>query len=386
MFDRTVRRHPVQTFEFWFVVLTCFFAVTAWKLDLLPLPRAPLPVVSDEPMPPPPENAELTAELVDTAPQQSEIQDTSVPPELASVTVEDKEAAINSELPEQHEATLAMEPIARNPVRTASLDRPDLESHILQASASIPAMPAVLVEPLQRSPQTSEIISEADRLIASGDDVAALRLLSTSYWKEPQRRADLMERLNMLAGKIYFLPAAHYVAPHQIQFGDRLETIASKYRLTREYLAKLNRMDAAPLRAGQTLKVIQGPFAAVADVSEMQLTIHAQGYYLCQFPIGFGIDAPIPEGKFRVTDKVLNPDYYGAEGVVSHTDPTNPLGTRWLTLNDENRSLQAYGVHGTVDPALIGKTDGIGCLRMRSRDVETVFDLLTVGAEFAIQP
>ena len=51
-----------------------------------------------------------------------------------------------------------------------------------------------------------------------------------------------------------------------------------------------------------------------------------------------------------------------------------PLGTRWLGL-----SIKGYGIHGTNNPASIGKNASHGCVRMRNRDVEELFGMVGVG-------
>lgn len=56
MFETPPRRHPLQTAQFWFLTLFGLLSVAAWRLDLFDFrSRKPeLPVITDEPMPPPP--------------------------------------------------------------------------------------------------------------------------------------------------------------------------------------------------------------------------------------------------------------------------------------------------------------------------------------------
>jgi lipoprotein-anchoring transpeptidase ErfK/SrfK len=54
--------------------------------------------------------------------------------------------------------------------------------------------------------------------------------------------------------------------------------------------------------------------------------------------------------------------------------PGNPVGTRWMGL-----SAAGYGIHGTNAPGSIGKAASHGCIRMRNRDVEELFELVGVG-------
>ena len=43
-------------------------------------------------------------------------------------------------------------------------------------------------------------------------------------------------------------------------------------------------------------------------------------------------------------------------------------------------SAAGYGIHGTNAPRSIGKAASHGCIRMRQRDVEELFELVGVGA------
>jgi lipoprotein-anchoring transpeptidase ErfK/SrfK len=221
-----------------------------------------------------------------------------------------------------------------------------------------------------------------DALLETGmpeADIEALRMLSKLYWEQPDARAELKDRINATSRRIYFQPQPHYMEAHQVQPGDTLEAIAKEYDVSWEYLARLNRVEPARIRAGQKLKVIKGPFTAIIDVSDYELTLHCHGYYVHKFPVGIGKDGATPVGAFRVQDKVVNPPYNGPEGAIAADDEANPIGERWISLGD------GYGIHGTIDPDSIGKSESRGCVRMHNNDIDKVYDLLTVGSEVVIQ-
>ena len=69
---------------------------------------------------------------------------------------------------------------------------------------------------------------------------------------------------------------------------------------------------------------------------------------------------PTPRGSFTVINKAFNPG--------------GPYGTRWLGLSKPH-----IGIHGTNDPASIGKAVSKGCVRMHNADIEEVFVLMDVG-------
>ena len=82
---------------------------------------------------------------------------------------------------------------------------------------------------------------------------------------------------------------------------------------------------------------------------------------------------PSPRGEYRVVSRMTHPTWYGPHQVVP-PGKSNPLGTRWLGL-----SIRGFGIHGTSAPQSIGKSASHGCIRLRNRDVEELFDLVPVG-------
>lgn len=218
-----------------------------------------------------------------------------------------------------------------------------------------------------------------DALIEAGNDVEANYELSTLYWKRPGLRPQLLPRLQQVSHRIYFQSTNHYMEPYEVQPGDVLQTVAREYGVPWQYLAKLNRTRPERIRPGQKLKVIEGPFSAVVDLSDFRMTIHAHGHFVGEFPVGIGRDGTTPVGKFTVKEKLSDPTYYGPEGVIAHDDPKNPLGEYWLDLGD------SYGIHGTIDPDSIGKADSKGCIRLRDADIAAVYDLLGIGSEVLIK-
>jgi lipoprotein-anchoring transpeptidase ErfK/SrfK len=82
---------------------------------------------------------------------------------------------------------------------------------------------------------------------------------------------------------------------------------------------------------------------------------------------------PSPSGSYRIVARVTDPTWY-TRGRIVPPGKANPLGTRWLGL-----SLKGYGIHGTNNPASIGHNASHGCIRMRNRDVEELFEMVAVG-------
>ena len=269
------------------------------------------------------------------------------------------------------------------PWQTAALDEPRPRARI------VPSAYVEGPEPSRVTPASGDEtdsfspakfdFSAIDAMIEAGSDVEANYELSNLYWKRPGLRPQLLPRLQQVSHRIYFQSTNHYMEPHEVQPGDVLQTIARDYGVTWQYLAKLNRTKPERIRPGQKLKVIEGPFSAVVDLSDFRMTIHAHGHFVGEFPVGIGRDGTTPIGKFTVKEKLADPTYYGPEGVVAHDDPNNPLGEYWLDLGD------SYGIHGTIDPDSIGKAESKGCIRLRDADISAVYDLLGIGSEVLIK-
>lgn len=86
------------------------------------------------------------------------------------------------------------------------------------------------------------------------------------------------------------------------------------------------------------------------------------------YPIAVGNPStPTPVGEYTVTYKGKN---WGPS-----------FGSRWIGLNVP---WGIYGIHGTNRPYSIGQHASHGCIRMRNRDVEDLYDFIPVGTKVTI--
>jgi lipoprotein-anchoring transpeptidase ErfK/SrfK len=468
---RTAHRTLLQSFRFWFVLLSVFALAAAWKLDLfgnrramhnqkkvtetIPEPEAdveaiamlsdvseganspaPEPIdlqgVRPAPLPPRetprPRKSGPLAPLAQTpasAPRQAEPKNPFGPanPEFVAMPTDgdswndrgQSAVAANSAASLSSQGAGAPAAFDRSePRRTASLEQtpPDMtapralskdfggrrepqnpftaDDRIQRVSNSQTADPAVGVQRASAAaPQAASFtlppgskvdLAAIQRLIEAGDDIEAHRLMSEWYWKEPQSRPAFMAQLEQSGKKIYLQPQPHYMDPHVVQPGQVLSSIAKEYNVPWQFLAKLNRTDARRIKPGQKLKVIKGPFSAVVDLSDFELTIHAHGYFVKRYQVGIGKDNSSPNGSFKVQDKLTDPTYYGPTQIIEHDDPENPLGEYWISIGD------SFGIHGTIDPDSIGKAESEGCIRLRNDDIAEVYDFLSVGSDVTIRP
>ena len=54
--------------------------------------------------------------------------------------------------------------------------------------------------------------------------------------------------------------------------------------------------------------------------------------------------------------------------------PNGPVGSVWMAL-----SKPTYGIHGTPEPARIGKTNSHGCIRLTNWDAEELAEMVAKG-------
>ncbi|MDR3564981.1 MAG: L,D-transpeptidase family protein [Negativicutes bacterium] len=119
---------------------------------------------------------------------------------------------------------------------------------------------------------------------------------------------------------------------------------------------------------GQTSLPPQGKVSIVVKINECVLELYDAGSLHKKYRIAVGkSDTPTPIGEWNVVWK----DYNWGDG----------FGTRWMGLNVP---WGIYGVHGTNDPWSIGRFTSHGCVRMRNRDVEELFEWVPIGTEVKI--
>jgi lipoprotein-anchoring transpeptidase ErfK/SrfK len=112
----------------------------------------------------------------------------------------------------------------------------------------------------------------------------------------------------------------------------------------------------------------------VVSIPDRKLALLEDGRVVKIFRTAVGAPkSPSPTGTFTIVNRIPNPTWY-TPGKVVAAGAENPLGTRWLGL-----SLKGFGIHGTNSPRSIGGAKSHGCIRMRNRDVEELFEMVRAG-------
>ncbi len=112
----------------------------------------------------------------------------------------------------------------------------------------------------------------------------------------------------------------------------------------------------------------------LVSIPDRKLAVLEDGKVIRTFPVAVGAaSSPSPTGQFQIVSRIAHPTYYHP-GVVIPPGSNNPIGPRWVGLNQKG-----YGIHGTNEPRSIGKAASHGCIRMRNRDIEQFFRMVRVG-------
>ncbi|WP_203362576.1 L,D-transpeptidase family protein [Bacillus sp. REN10] len=160
---------------------------------------------------------------------------------------------------------------------------------------------------------------------------------------------------------------------HTVKAGETLKSISEDYRVSLSRLIKANPgIGQNGIHVGQKI-VIPGvpspetiPYQISVSLSARTLTLTHQGRVLKVYPVGVGkMLTRTPVGSFVIINKSPNPG--------------GPYGTMWMSL-----SKKSYGIHGTNNPASIGKYVSKGCIRMYNHDVEQLAKTVPIGTQVNI--
>lgn len=124
----------------------------------------------------------------------------------------------------------------------------------------------------------------------------------------------------------------------------------------------------------------------VVDLSDRVVYLYRNDKLTASYRIAIGMPKwETPSGTFRIRQMVQNPTWqHPLTDEIFPPGETNPLGDRWIGFAaDEHMKL---GFHGTKAEHLIGKAVSHGCLRMKNRDVRSLYRQVSIGTEVTVRP
>lgn len=194
-----------------------------------------------------------------------------------------------------------------------------------------------------------------------------------------EERQRLIDLLDPLAGKVIYSSDHTLEAPHEVQPGEQLESIAQQYQLPVSLLQNINGI-AQPesLRPGTQLKVLRGPFRAEIDLKRSELVLFLGKYYAGRFAISVGNDPAPQPTECQVAGKEAGHEYVGPDGVrIPARAADNPYGGMYVDLGN------GVSVHGSPDK--IPTHAGLGCISLSAGDVADVANILSLGSKVTIR-
>ncbi len=227
------------------------------------------------------------------------------------------------------------------------------------------------------------LITEVDKNLKEGKILQARQL-----YQQIMEETDDLQTLEFLKKKIEDLNMKILMAPdiidecsivYEVKPKDTLIKIARQFGTTVALIKKINGLKSDIIKPGEKLKVSKCTFSIVIDKSQNRLFLKRNGEIFKTYVVSTGKNNSTPAGKFKIINKLKNPTWFKAGAVVPPGSPDNILGTRWMGL-----SVKGYGIHGNRDENEIGKQVTQGCIRMKNKDVEELFDIVPVGTEVVI--
>ena len=173
------------------------------------------------------------------------------------------------------------------------------------------------------------------------------------------------------------------------------EELGEKFHVSPALLQTLNRGVALD-KVGASIQVPNVERPPLPKTSGMSIrvsksrttveAVDAKGVVLASYPATIGsVHDPLPIGKWKINGVEWNPTFHynpdlfwdaepGDKKEKLPAGPNNPVGVVWIDLSKPH-----YGIHGTPEPSMIGKTTSHGCIRLTNWDARELATLVTPG-------
>ncbi len=245
----------------------------------------------------------------------------------------------------------------------------------------------------ESDPKAAELIAEAMLLVNTKPDsiIQARDKLNQvlPLCKSQQQRVTVKEQLSKLADKWLFsrtvFPDDKLCVTYQVRRGEQLTRIGEQFKVPYEILMQINNIHRPEaMQAGQTMKVIHGPFHVKIYRSTFTMDLYLQDTFVRSFPVGLGMSGrQTPTGTWRVKPggKLISPTWTDPDTKRTYRakDPDYPLGSRWIALEGiegEAKGRTGFAIHGTKEPEQIGAAGSRGCIRLDNGVAVLIYNLL----------
>jgi len=109
---------------------------------------------------------------------------------------------------------------------------------------------------------------------------------------------------------------------------------------------------------------------------------------VAQFPVTTGSEHdPLPMGRWKINGVDRNPKFHynpklfwdvsdSKPDAMLPAGPNNPVGVVWIDLSKPH-----YGIHGTPEPAAIGRSESHGCVRLTNWDAARLANMVSPATQ-----
>jgi lipoprotein-anchoring transpeptidase ErfK/SrfK len=123
----------------------------------------------------------------------------------------------------------------------------------------------------------------------------------------------------------------------------------------------------------------------VLNLKQRLVYVYEGDKAIAKYPVAIGKKGwETPKGNFKVIQMVKNPIWQNPwNGKILPPGPNSPLGERWIGFWTDGKNT--IGFHGTPGEHVMGQAVSHGCVRMRNKDIKSMFDLVGMGAPVTVQ-
>ncbi|HUE80446.1 MAG TPA: L,D-transpeptidase [Sphingomicrobium sp.] len=211
---------------------------------------------------------------------------------------------------------------------------------------------------------------------------------------------DLLQRYTItaedVAGPFIDLPSGmeEQAKLETLGYESPVEAIAEKFHMAQSFLEALNPGADFGSAGTEITVIVPGKDELESKVARIEVdkagsalrAYSEDGTLVATYPATIGSSSfPSPSGAMEVLAVAPAPTYhFDPEGrswgpdekLTIAAGPNNPVGGTWIDLSKEG-----YGIHGTPDPKLIGKTASHGCVRLTNWDAEELAKAVSQGTK-----
>lgn len=128
------------------------------------------------------------------------------------------------------------------------------------------------------------------------------------------------------------------------------------------------------------VSLLVDPYRLRIDLVRRQLSVYRRGRWLEKFRVGVGrAVTPTPAGVYYITELLRQPNPRGVYGPYAFG-----LSAHSNVLHEFATGNGQIGIHGTNQPAAIGRFVSHGCIRLTNRDIVRLARMLPLGTPVAI--